>query len=187
MPAAASTRKRENPMSIRSKNALGQSLLMLMMKKDFSDITIAEITTGAGLSRQTFYTNFERKEDILRYLLQGLFRRFGDKLPAICSTPETLIIEYFIYWDGNNSFLRLLFRQDLGAVFQECNRVFFMEGAGALDHSCHAENWQIPYIKASLAGLTYELLRVWITEQQGLSVDVLSSMARNLLSGKMFL
>ena len=56
--------KHENPMSIRSKNALSSSLLKLMMYKHFTDISISDITERAGLSRQTFYTNFEKKEDI---------------------------------------------------------------------------------------------------------------------------
>ena len=62
--------KRENPMSVRSKSALAQSLLRMMIDKPFDEISISDITERAGLSRQTFYTNFIKKEDILKYLHQ---------------------------------------------------------------------------------------------------------------------
>ena len=180
------TQKHENPMSIRSKNALSQTLLKLMMYKPFEDISISDITARAGLSRQTFYTNFQKKEDILIYLLHGLFQRYLDKLTAARPVPENLMIDYFLFLGDSRDFLSLLFRQDLGRLFQDCNRAFFIEDAELLDDLFTCESWQLPYIKASLAGVTYELLYMWITRDQGLSVYVLSSMTRNILKGAIF-
>ena len=85
----------ENPMAIRSKNALSEALLKLMMYKPFRDVTVSDITGRAGLSRQTFYTNFQKKEDILIYLIQGLFRRYLDKITQVRPVPENLLIDYF--------------------------------------------------------------------------------------------
>lgn len=180
------TDKRENPMAIRSKNALSQTLLKLMMYKPFSQIAITDITARAGLSRQTFYTNFQRKEDILIYLLHGLFRRYLDKITAACPVPENLMIDYFLFWGDSRDFLSLLFSQDLGYLFQDCNRAFFVEDTAVLDPLFHCEPWQLPYIKASLAGVTYELLTMWITRDQGLPVDALTGLTRNLLNGALF-
>lgn len=180
------TDKRENPMSVRSKNALSQTLLKLMLYKPFDDIAITDITARAGLSRQTFYTNFERKEDILVYLIHGLFRRYLDKLAAARPVPDNLMIDYFLYWGESRDFLSLLFRQNMGRLFQDCNRAFFVEDTGILDDLFHCESWQLPYIKASLAGITYELLYMWITRDQGLSVDTLTGLTRNLLNGALF-
>jgi len=178
--------KRENPMAIRSKNAISSSLLKLMMYKDFSAISISDITERAGLSRQTFYTNFQKKEDILVYLIHGLFRKYHERLTAARPMPENLIIDYFIYWGDSRDFLTLLFKQELGYLFQDCNRAFFVEDTDILNELFTAEEWQLPYIKASLAGITFELLLIWITKDQGLSVDVLNSLAGNLLGGKLF-
>jgi AcrR family transcriptional regulator len=173
-------------MAIRSKNALSSSLLKLMMYKPFDDISISDITERAGLSRQTFYTNFQKKEDIIFYLLYRLFERYHDKISASKPVPENLIIDYFIFWGDSRDFLSLLFKQDMGYLFQNCNRAFFVEDTDSLNDMFTAEPWQLPYIKASLAGITYELLYMWITKDQGLSVDVLNSMTVNLLGGKLF-
>ncbi len=180
------TQKHENPMSVRSKNALSQALLKLMMYKPFNEIAISDVTGRAGLSRQTFYTNFQKKDDILVYLLHGLFQRYLDKLTAARPVPENLLIDYFLFWGDSRDFLSLLFRQDLGYLFQNCNRAFFIEDTDVLNDLFTCEPWQLPYIKASLAGVTYELLYMWITRDQGLTVDVLSGLTRNLLGGKLF-
>lgn len=180
------TDKRENPMSVRSKNALSRALLTLMMYKPLDDITISHITARAGLSRQTFYTNFEKKEDILTYLLHGLFRRYLDRITAAPPVPDNLMIDYFLFWGDSRDFLSLLFERNMDWLFQNCNRAFFVEDTEALDGLFRCESWQLPYIKASLAGVTYELLYIWITRDQGLPVDTLTGLTRNLLNGAMF-
>lgn len=181
-----STRKRENPMSVRSKTALAQALLSELMEKDFDDISIQNITDRAGLSRQTFYTNFSKKEDILNFLLNGLFTKYMRRLSPSQLTPGNFIIDYLIFWDSNKDFISLLFRRNLGYLFQNRNRAFFMSDSAAFDDIFSAEPWQLPYIKASIAGLTYELLNLWISNDQGLSVNMLTALAENLLSGDIF-
>ena len=180
------TDKRENPMAIRSKNALSSALLKLMLAKELSDISISDITSKAGLSRQTFYTNFSCKEDILRYLLMGLFSRYHERLTQSKPEPDNLIIDYFIFWGDSRDFLSLLFRQNLGYLFQDMNRSFFLEDTDCINDLFTSEEWQLPYVKVSIAGITYELLLIWITKEQGLPVSVLSSMTSMLLGGKIF-
>ena len=180
------TQKRENPMAVRSKNALASSLLELMMRRHYSDISISDITEYAGLSRQTFYTNFQKKDDILIYLIRRLFQKYHNMLTASKPVPENLIIDYFIFWGDSKDFLALLFKHDLGYIFQNCNRAFFVDDTDCLNTLFTAEEWQLPYIKASLAGVTYELLFMWITKDQGLPVGILNAITLNLLGGKLF-
>ncbi len=53
-----------------------EALLMLMKKKAYKDITITEICTKAGVTRMSFYRNFESKEDILRRWITDITDRF---------------------------------------------------------------------------------------------------------------
>ncbi len=178
--------KKENPMAVRSKNAISSSLLKLMMYRPFEEISISDITARAGLSRQTFYTNFQKKEDVLNYLLHGLFQRYLGALTSQTLEPENLLVDYFMFWGDSRDFLALLFTQDMGFLFQNRNRSFFVEDTDCLDFMFTAAPWQLPYIKASIAGITYELLLMWITKDQGLAVDVLNTLALNLLGGSIF-
>jgi len=173
--------KHENPMSVRSKSALAQSLLKLMMTKPFDEISISEITAEAGLARQTFYTNFDRREDILTYLLGGLFERLRQMFAQNGTISGNFIIAYFIFWDKNREFLSLLYSRGLGYIFSDRNRWFFQS-----EFPLVCEKRQEPYIRTCLAGLTGELVRLWLTSGDGLSIEELSNVAENLLEGRIF-
>ena len=61
-----------------------------------------------------------------------------------------------------------------------------MEQSESLNGFFTVETWQLPYIKASMAGLTYELLCMWLLQNEGISLDFLTGIAKNLLEGKIF-
>lgn len=43
----------------------------------YSDITISQICQRAGIARQTFYRNFETKDDVIRYYLNHLISHYS--------------------------------------------------------------------------------------------------------------
>lgn len=182
---AEAVKKHENPMSVRSKNALGTALLKLLMSREPDDISIADITKKAGLSRQTFYTNFRAKEDILVYLVDGLFERYRERVRRMRPAAEELIVDYFIFWGDSREFLSLLFRRGLGGLFQNANRQFF-EADGLPRGIITASEEREPYVRACLAGITFELLYIWMTRDMGLSVNALSGISARLVSGELF-
>lgn len=51
--------------ALRSRMALREAFLALVLEKSFEQITIREITERAGLSYPTFFRNFASKEDLL--------------------------------------------------------------------------------------------------------------------------
>ncbi len=53
-----------------TKKALVESLKSLMKEKNFSSITVSDITNGCGLSRLTFYYHFQDKYDLLNWMCQ---------------------------------------------------------------------------------------------------------------------
>ena len=54
----------------RSKSALKETLLELLMDKDIDDITISEIVKNANYNRGTFYSHFASKERLLDEIIQ---------------------------------------------------------------------------------------------------------------------
>lgn len=58
----------------KSKYALSNALMALMQEKPYQKISIYEITRRAYVSRTTFYNHFNDKDDIIRYLLEDIFR-----------------------------------------------------------------------------------------------------------------
>lgn len=108
------TGKKSNPITIRSKKWIADSLLELMRIKPYHDITIKEIAANADLVRQTVYRNFKSKDAILEYYVSD----FLDKFTQVVSTKEKitlydLVVTYFEYWFNNKELLELLIKNDV--------------------------------------------------------------------------
>ncbi|MBQ3952065.1 MAG: hypothetical protein II668_05835, partial [Oscillospiraceae bacterium] len=125
------------------------------------------------------------KEDILVYLVGGLFGRYRERLEEARPEADGFLIDYFMFWGDSRDFLSLLFRRGKGGIFQEANRHFF-EAGGLPKGLISSEGDEEPYVRAGLAGMTYELLYIWMTRDLGLSVSALRGLASRILSGELF-
>lgn len=64
-----------------TKKLLGQALIILSQKKNFSKITISDITQVSGFNRQTFYYHFRDKYELLIWIYeQDAFRVVDQQL-----------------------------------------------------------------------------------------------------------
>jgi AcrR family transcriptional regulator len=68
--------KRKNVTKEMMKTYMAESLIQLMGKKDYSDITINEIVIKAGVHRSTYYRNFSSKEDIVKFYFSSLMQAY---------------------------------------------------------------------------------------------------------------
>lgn len=59
-----------NPTALKSQEWIAETLLQLMQEKEYSRISIREISEKSNLSRQTFYNLFSSKEDVIRIYLR---------------------------------------------------------------------------------------------------------------------
>ena len=69
-------RQTEDIRTIRTKRDLANSLEQLLMKKDIDEISIKDITDNALISKNTFYNNFQDKNELLLFL----FARYKESL-----------------------------------------------------------------------------------------------------------
>ncbi len=70
------TLNKGNSKSRQSKEEMRQALLILLETKDFHRITIQEITDQAGLSRRTYYRNYQSKIDIVSEILMFIWQDY---------------------------------------------------------------------------------------------------------------
>ncbi|GAA0078631.1 TetR/AcrR family transcriptional regulator [Clostridium sp. CTA-5] len=102
-------KEKVNPITLRSKNWIVNSLIELMDKKPYNKITLKEIAENVGLARQTIYRNFATKESILEYYVDGLYNQFIKIISAKNElTLNDLLITYFEYWYKSKEFLKNL-------------------------------------------------------------------------------
>ena len=66
----------KNPTALQSQNLITEALLALMEEEPFQKITIKAVCAHAGVSRQTFYSLFENKEEVIERRLDQLFEEY---------------------------------------------------------------------------------------------------------------
>lgn len=59
----------------KTREALASSFQTLLETRDYHDITVTEIAQQAGLSRLTFYNNFQARENLMDYLFFSMTRQ----------------------------------------------------------------------------------------------------------------
>lgn len=126
--------RRKNITSEMMKNYMTESLLLLMERKNYADITVGEITTKAGVNRSTYYRHFESKEDMIKYFfvwildsylatvqegidtksyLTGMFRAFLTRKRQIMTIYKSNLA--YVFFDTLNSYFTERFGQKTGA------------------------------------------------------------------------
>ena len=100
-----------------TREAIQTALLLLMEEKEFKKISITELVSRAGVSRQSFYRNYNSKEDIVIEIENAIVTSFENSMDA----PQ---------YKGN---LTLWFR-DLFTIFSEKkNEMYTLYKAGMLN------------------------------------------------------
>ncbi len=56
----------------RVKRSIREAVFALLRKKNFSEITVTDIVSEAGVARASYYRNYESKEDILKDYVRSL-------------------------------------------------------------------------------------------------------------------
>ena len=65
---------------VRTQQQIEQSLFSLLHKKPYAEISIAEITRKADVSRTSFYRNYENKDSVLAQFLANQYQKFIDDI-----------------------------------------------------------------------------------------------------------
>ena len=72
----------------RSQEKLQMALAQHLQTKTIDEITIGELTKTAGVSRQTFYSNFDSKQSILLSRIESLFEKSWMKTESLIQSSE---------------------------------------------------------------------------------------------------
>jgi len=111
------SKEKVNPITLRSKSWIVKSLIDLMDKKPYSEITLKEISENADLTRQTLYRNFPTKESILEYHVDGFYSEFRRVISTKNDiTLYDLLITYFEYWYINREFVKKLIDNNVYSI-----------------------------------------------------------------------
>ncbi|MDG2954076.1 TetR/AcrR family transcriptional regulator [Bisgaard Taxon 10/6] len=157
------------------KESITEALLRLMKKKNFDTISITEITALAGVSRISFYRNFESKEDVL---IKHLYERAITSFTALhADTVRERLIGLFKVTDELGDVLDLLYSQGLSHLFLR----YFAFVIGAKPEQSNEDAFR----SSIMMGLCFGSLDEWIKrgrlESPEVMVDILQNTIRRCL------
>ena len=131
------------------------ALLILMRKKEYKDISITEICEKAGVTRMSFYRNFESKEDILKKWIVSVTDTFltVSGISYKNDSNRDYFIKLFTHLKRYKAICTAMHEADLiYLVKDQFDRVFL---------SIHQDEYD-PYKSYFLAGGIYNVFLLWL-------------------------
>ncbi len=178
---------RVNPISVRSKRRITEALLELMEKTPFSKISIKDIVEVAGLTRQTFYHNFETKEEVLLSCLDDHFNRYLQYLlNRNIDNWEDVICCFFRYWQEHADFIFLLMKNDLVFLLSSKMPNYFENLRKLYFSQTEVDEQEAWLWYAFVSGALTSTLVAWLKAPGGLSARALTQMVLSMLDGTAF-
>ena len=170
-----------NPSALSSRRLIAEAMRQLMDARPYEEISVAAVCRLAGVSRQTFYTQFRSRENVVAFLLRG----DGCGAPAPGGDAEdtlrALCRSYSRYVLRQEAMLRLLAdNRMMGLLRAELRESFEACGCFAGCVRPELRPYAADYVAAALTSVTENFLRT------GADPDTLEDAARALLRGALF-
>lgn len=153
----------KNQANILAKECIVEALIKLLEEKPFSAITISELTAKAGVSRMTYYRNYNKKEDIFEQYLKDASEYYGKEVQELMLQgnyyDEKNLTQCFGYLKEHSRFLNCLLNNGFGDLLRItiCNYV--------LQTWYKPEDGKHHYYKLqAFAGALYNLYIAWSLE-----------------------
>lgn len=142
------------------KEYISTALIILLESKKFQDITITDIANKAGVSRMTYYRNYNTKEEILLKFLDTLFQEYITTLGHYEMIDVKQFAQlYFACFRKNKRFIEYLVRDDLSYLllgrYEKYLSQIFLKVSEMIGTP---SKYEIAYI----AGGLYKILIQWI-------------------------
>lgn len=156
----------KNKIALCSQKQIAQVLLDLLREgRDFSSISISELCRLAGVSRQTFYSLFQSKENVLTWLLEN-----GVGLPDTvpCAPPDlpTLCRGYSTYICDNRDILTVIVNSDLLYLLRDLFTDSLSECACMPEEDSALHAYTVDFLGSGLCGIIRRYVLRGATETQ---------------------
>lgn len=171
----------DNLQAIASRNRIKDALITLMKQYPYKDITITQICQEAQIVRQTFYRNFEAKDEILIFLLDGMIRLYYTEYRNENNT-YTQLMNFFAFMLINRELLLLLSKNNLLFLIDKTitsNITVLFE----LRQISEIEEGTEKYVIGFIASTVCSLLSIWINEGFAETPETICKLAQRFLSG----
>ena len=173
----------KNPTALTSQKLLLDAMNGLLAEKEFKDISVSELCSRSGVSRQTFYTLFGTKENILLYQLELINDTKPDpedqapvSLMDICERFSRYVVSNYVQ-------LTMLIQNDLTEVlYTMMYRAMSSCGQSFVSLDPDTREYAAQFMAAGLCRLAQKYIRDHAVPDQ----KELSELAYRILSGSIY-
>jgi AcrR family transcriptional regulator len=158
---------------LRTRNALGDSLVALLQERDFEQITVQDVLDRAGVGRSTFYVHYRDKNDLFLSDVEDFFEMCSSLLSRNNSRPERLlpVQEVFTHIREMREFYAAVVRSGKINDVEILGRGFF---ARSIEERLQAAGLKMESVQRSakahaLAGSFFSLFNWWV--DKGMKAD----------------
>ena len=174
-----------NKTALTSQSAIADALLNLMEEKPYTRISVSEICKTAGVSRQTFYTLFASKDNVIAFELERkyCFRPEEHECCQSSMSLEDICHAYSYYITERRDILGLLVRNDILYLLQESLFNSFLDCTYYLPE-CPGQDrvYAADFLAGGLAGFA----RNYVLDENAASREHLESILYSLFSVSFF-
>ena len=175
----------------RSRRLLKESLLVLMKRKAFSQISVRDVTDEADMNRGTFYLHYTGTVELLQSLEADLLQELEALIDA--HLQETVdrgsvrpllepLLDFVV--ERQETWAVLLDEDDASGNSQGLQRLIRKKGAGVVETWFHPQNSQLgDYLLTFLAWGFIGLLKEWFAQDMALPQEELIAAAQRLADG----
>lgn len=175
-----------NPTALTSQRLLSEAMNKLLAEKDYKDISVRELCERSGVSRQTFYSLFGSKENVILYELEhssAILADAGHDDPSRAITLDEVCATYASYVARNYERLKMLVENDLTVVLRT---QFYRAGITCqqsyVDITEEEREYAALYFSAGLCALT----RRYVEMHEEPDEEKLAQLAYKMISGDVY-
>ncbi|MEE8807156.1 MAG: TetR/AcrR family transcriptional regulator [Lactimicrobium sp.] len=167
-----------NKTACRSQQSIADALFDLLEEESYEKISITEICNKANVSRQTFYSLFSSKENVIAYQLC----RDEQYVPSRCQDHffKNVCLDYSRYIMQEQNLLAILYENHLLELVQNMQMQHFVECPDFLpDHDSLYRQYAASFIASGLLGI----VRIYLENKSSLSEEELADVISDMLQG----
>ncbi len=173
----------KNPTALTSQKLLLDAMNGLLAEKEFKDISVSELCSLSGVSRQTFYTLFGTKENILLYQLELINDTKPDPEDHAPVSLTDTCERFSRYVVSNYVQLTMLIQNDLTEVlYTMMYRAMSSCGQSFVSLDPDTREYAAQFMAAGLCRLAQKYIRDHEVPDQ----KELSELAYRILSGSIY-
>jgi AcrR family transcriptional regulator len=168
--------------SKRTKAWLLETLLELIEIKDYSEISVTELTEKSGIARQTFYRNYASMDDILLSRMDEILDEYVKKVEKYLATKndpnwDYTVTQFIDTMQRNKALFKALQKASLGLQTLEklsvVNSLFHVK----VQNLQELDQYQ-QYLVYYLAGGVYNVFNKWFENEMDIPAEILSALLK---------